>query len=247
MNPSPDPAHDARREQLGAYALGQLDPGERADVDTHLSGCAACRAELAAIAPLVGPLGHVDPDEPPAAGSPPSPAGFAAILGRVREEQALDADTTRTGPVPVPRTEVVPLRPRSRPLGGSRLLVAAAAVVIALAGLGVGFGLGAGAGEPTPEPVTVQALDPAVQASAGTIAHTWGVEMTLTATGFDPGAAYDVAVVGRDGRRVEAGAFLGTGATEMRCRLNASVLRDQASGFVVTDASGAEVLRSQFA
>lgn len=96
-------------------------------------------------------------------------------------------------------------------------------------------------------PVAVQALDPAVRASAGTIDHTWGVEMVLTASGFADGQVYEVHVLDRLGRPVPAGAFRGTGASEMVCRLNAAVLRDQAGGFVVTDADGAAVLRSRFA
>jgi anti-sigma factor RsiW len=36
------------REDLGIYALGLLEGDERAAVERHLAGCAACRADLAA-------------------------------------------------------------------------------------------------------------------------------------------------------------------------------------------------------
>jgi anti-sigma factor RsiW len=35
------------RLSLGVYLLGALEPGERRDVNVHLTGCARCRAELA--------------------------------------------------------------------------------------------------------------------------------------------------------------------------------------------------------
>ncbi|GAA4930175.1 putative zinc finger protein [Actinomycetospora succinea] len=232
MTTTPDgPAHERLRELLGAHAIGRLDGAERAEVEAHLAGCPPCRAELAALAPLAGPLGRVDPDADHDADHTPaaaSPDGFAAVLGRLEREREHD--------------ELAPRRPRAvRPL-----VAAAAAAVIGLAGVGVGLAV-AGAGEPPVAPVAVQALDPTVRASAGTIDHTWGVEVVLTASGFAEGQRYEVTVLDRGGRPVPAGEFRGTGAAEMVCRLNSSVLLDQAGGFVVTDADGSEVLRSRFA
>lgn len=227
MTTTPD-GHERLREQLGAHALGALDDEERAEVDAHLRTCASCRAELAELVPLAGPLRHVDPDAAAAPGAGPSPDGFAAVLDRLgAEEEPREA--------PRPRRRAAPL-----------LAAAATAAVVGLAGVGIGLAVGA-AGEPPVDPVAVQSLDPAVRATAGTIDHTWGVEMVLTASGFAEGQTYDVTVLDRAGRPVPAGAFRGTGPAEMVCRLNSSVLRDQAGGFVVTDAEGDEVLRSRFA
>jgi anti-sigma factor RsiW len=230
--------HEQRREQLGAYALGQLDANERAEVEDHLGECPACRAEPAAIAPLAAPLGRIPSHDraDDATTEPtvhPTPGGFDAILGRVRKEEQ-----TPVGPA----APVVDLAARRR----SRLVAVVAAAVVAVAALGVGYVVGTGSGGPDPEPVAVQALDPTIRASAGTIDHTWGVEMVLTASGFAEGQRYEVTVLDRAGRPVPAGAFRGTGPAEMVCRLNSSVLRDQAGGFVVTDANGDEVLRSRF-
>ncbi|MDL5157140.1 anti-sigma factor family protein [Actinomycetospora termitidis] len=231
--------HEVLRDRLGAYVLDGLDAEERAEVDAHLPGCPSCRTELDRIAPLAGPLRALDPDRVgtgPRHGAEESPPeGLAEVLRRVRAE----ADPPGVAP-PAP---VVPLAPRRRrPL----LLLAAGALVIALAGAAGGFALGVrGAGGPV-EPVLVQALAPGVEAEAGTIAHTWGVEVVLTGRGFEPGRTYQVAVVDRTGRPIGAGAFVGTGATEMVCRLNSPVLRDEATGFVVTTGQGDEVLRSRF-
>ncbi|PVZ14848.1 zf-HC2 domain-containing protein [Actinomycetospora cinnamomea] len=232
-----DAGHTALRELLGAHVLGQLDDTERAAVDAHLHTCPSCRAERAALAPLAGPLAHVDPDPGPGTADEPTTAGFAALLDRLREEDR-EEDRAQRGPAPA--------RPlTARPRLAARLAMVAAAVAIAAAGVGVGLAVGA-AGEPPVESVPVQALDPAIRASAGAIDHTWGVEMVLTASGFTDGEVYEVTVLDRTGRPVPAGAFLGTGPDEMVCHLNSSVLRDQASGFVVTDADGDEVLRSRF-
>ena len=38
--------HEEVREQSAAYALGALDSRERTDVERHMDGCVACRAEI---------------------------------------------------------------------------------------------------------------------------------------------------------------------------------------------------------
>lgn len=266
MNPSPgDRDHQVLRERLGAYVLDGLDAAERDALDAHLAGCPACRAELAAIAPLAGPLRAVDPDRiagpttestelTDAAGAAP-PTGFDAILRRVREESGEAPPPQPSPPRPPspppsapPSAPVVPLEPRRRAgwAGRTGLLVAAGAVVVALAGGAAGYGLGVRSAEGPREPVSVQALVPGVEADAATVGHTWGVEVVLTARGFDPGRTYLVAVTDREGRAVAAGAFVGTGGTEMVCRLNSPVLPQDATGFVVTTGQGDEVLRSRF-
>jgi hypothetical protein len=65
-----------------------------------------------------------------------------------------------------------------------------------------------------------------------------------TGSGFDPGLAYRVFVRARDGREVSAGEFVGTGPATMRCNLNTSVLRKDATGFRFVDEEGQEVMTS---
>jgi anti-sigma-K factor RskA len=38
--------HEERRDELAAYLLGALDPGEGAELEQHLAGCEECRTEL---------------------------------------------------------------------------------------------------------------------------------------------------------------------------------------------------------
>ncbi|MHA6630769.1 anti-sigma factor family protein [Pseudonocardia sichuanensis] len=212
--------HRGVRESLGAYALGGLPDAERTAVRAHLDGCAGCRAELAEIEPVVGPLSRVDPDQLDRTPVPPPRLGEQIVARAVGERR------------PAPRRGV---------------LVAAAAVVVAavLAG-GAGFVMGSRATPDVPrEPVQVQALDARVEASATVVPHTWGVEITLEAGGFRPGAVYRVVVLDEAGRRVGAGEFVGTGDAPMRCNLNTSVLRAQATGFDVLDAEGAVVVHGE--
>ncbi len=52
-------------ELLIAHCRGELEEAERARVDTHLAGCAACRESLAAYAGLMGELERSTPAAPP--------------------------------------------------------------------------------------------------------------------------------------------------------------------------------------
>ncbi|MFD4636143.1 anti-sigma factor family protein [Lentzea sp. NPDC058436] len=120
------------------------------------------------------------------------------------------------------------------------LLSAAAAVAIAAAGW---WYL-----RPTAplEPVALVQQAAGVSAEAAIVPHTWGVEIKLDGSGFAPGQTYQVAVTGPDGGEVSAGSFIGTGTTVLHCNLNSSVLRADASGFVVRDAAGTIALASTF-
>ena len=219
--------HRELRELLGSYALGHLEGAERDRLRAHLDGCADCRAELADLAPLAARLAAVDPDALDETPTPPPDLG-ARVLARIAEEQ---------------RRQVVPLRRAAVRRGA---LVAAAVTGVAAAGGVVGWLVRPVPDPPPLEPVAVQELAPGVQATADLVPHTWGVEVKLTGTGFTDGEVYRVAVTDDDGREVSAGEFVGVGATEMRCNLNSSVLRDDAVAFEVVDADGEVVVRSSF-
>ncbi|HKT83841.1 MAG TPA: anti-sigma factor [Solirubrobacterales bacterium] len=48
--------HEHSRDDLAAYLLGALEPGEAAAVERHLAGCEECRTELEWLRPAVGVL-----------------------------------------------------------------------------------------------------------------------------------------------------------------------------------------------
>lgn len=238
-------SHRELRELVGAYALGQLSGERWRTVHDHLEVCATCRADLEEIAPVAGLLGvardRLRPDQIEASGTEDGPPPLSpALLTEVRAESG--------------GADVVPLarRPDHDRLdhdrvadrrGGYTRWLAAAAVLVALA-TGAGYALGS-AGRPAAVPleaIAVRALDPAVRAQANLVAHTWGMEVKLTASGFAPGARYIVTVTDDAGRAVGAGEFIGTGPEEMRCNLNSGVLRAEAATVQVRGTDGRVVL-----
>lgn len=214
---TPPAAHDAWREQLGAYALGHLEDAERTAVEAHLEGCPDCREELTSLEILVAPLARVDPDALGPASAPPPD-----LEGRIRE------------------------RVRGRDTGGPRrrrwaLTAAAAGLVVVAAAAGLALGRALGPDAPPIEPVAAVAV-PAVQADVGVIAHAWGVEVHLVGRGFAEGAPFRASITDRSGRVVDAGSFVGTGTDEMECHLTARILRPDATRVAVVDAAGREVV-----
>lgn len=72
--------HEARRDELAAYLLGALDPGEAAALEQHLAGCEECRTELEWLRPAAQLLPEaVERIEPP-------PELRARIMGEVRDD-----------------------------------------------------------------------------------------------------------------------------------------------------------------
>ncbi|MER7248857.1 zf-HC2 domain-containing protein [Kribbella sp. NPDC000426] len=126
--------HD--RTQLGAYALGALEPSEVAEVDEHLATCAECRAELAELEEMKDFLGEV----PPEAFLEGPPEGGDLLLQRTLRE------VREAVPEPVVQ---VPAKRR-----GSRWLMVAAALVVVGGALGGGVALGRSTAPP-------QATEPA--------------------------------------------------------------------------------------
>jgi anti-sigma-K factor RskA len=72
--------HQARRDELAAYLLGALDPGEAAALEQHLAGCEECRAELEWLRPAALSLPEaVEAVDPP-------PELRARIMGEVERD-----------------------------------------------------------------------------------------------------------------------------------------------------------------
>ena len=220
MTPS---RHEELSALLGPAALGLLTSDEQQQLDRHLQTCASCREELAALSGVADRLAALDLED-----------AVRADLG---------SDQARTEAV----LEAVARSRRSEHRRAFRLqaaLGAAASVAVLIAGL-VTVGTLADDEPAVPlEPVDVQAQD-GVQASADLVAHTWGVEIKLEATGFAPGEPYSVEVTTASGEVAGAGALVGTGDRTMSCNLNTSVLRPDARSFTVRDADGRQVLTAE--
>ncbi len=223
---SQDP-HRLQREMLGAYALGHLEGAEEAAMRAHVESCAACSRDLAELEPAVQALSHLTATNSSSTGEPPPDLVTRVVSSVAAERQA-----------------------RQRGYRGRMVLIAAAAVpaVLAIGGIGavVGHNAADDPGLAAPavpiEDVRVKTTGKVVEASAGVVAHTWGVEIKLQALGLRKGASYSAVVTTTDGRERSAGAFVGTGDAEMNCNLNSDVLRDDAARFAVLDEEGRTVL-----
>ncbi|ABG03906.1 putative transmembrane anti-sigma factor [Rubrobacter xylanophilus DSM 9941] len=75
-------AHDRARERLGPYLLGQLEPGERAEVEEHLRECPACREELRELGVAHAALRAAAALRPPETVRERLPRGRSALFGR---------------------------------------------------------------------------------------------------------------------------------------------------------------------
>lgn len=172
------------RPSLGAYALGDLPPSERAALEAHLEGCAECRAELASLQPVARLLPLADParfGQP--APRPPSDLGdrVAATIGAERE-----ARTTR----------------RRQRRFGFALAGAAAAAVLAI----VLFSGGESGGAPT-QHIEFSGLPPGVEVSAALQPHAYGTEIHMYVKGARSGILCRVFLRDGRGRVFSAGSF----------------------------------------
>jgi len=211
--------HRHLRELLGAYALDQLAADERVPVREHLAGCAACRSELDGLRGVAVALRGLDPESLSPV-EPVPPAELAdAVVARVRARRRAAARRARV-----------------------RRAVTGFAVA---AGVAAAFALGGAwttRDAPTVVPVALRVVPASVQAQAGVVRHTWGTELDLQASGLDDGGAYTVVFLTRDGTRVPAGGFTGTGPAPLHCRVNAAVSLDAAAEVEITDADGTLVM-----
>lgn len=218
-----DDAHRGLRELVGAYALGQLTGEQWRAVHEHLTTCTVCQADLEEIAPVADLL--------------------SVVRDRMRPDELAEPDPAADGYVP-PLSPALLAQARAQSRWWSRRVPLTAAAAAVLVAAGIGFGVAAvGAPAAVPqETVAVRTLADGVRAQAGLVAHTWGMEVKLVASGFEPGRPYRVTVTDDSGRKVGAGEFLGTGAQEMRCNLNSSIPRAAAATVQVTDPDGHVVL-----
>lgn len=173
------------RESLGAYALGQLQGDERAAVEAHLEGCARCRAELSALAPVARMLPHADPARFESAPQPPADLGqrIAAVIEGERQRVQ---------------------QRRRRLFGGFALggaTAALAAVVLAIFVLG-----GSGGGNPE-QTVRFASLPPGVNIDATLEPHAYGTEIHMYVHGIPSGTLCRVSLRGPNGVVYPAGTF----------------------------------------
>jgi hypothetical protein len=139
--------HDPRLEEVAAYAIGALDPGQVEDLERHLADCRRCQEELRWLSPAVRALPEaVERQDPP-------PELKRRLMTEVRADAA--AASRRA------RGEERRERARSRPglgewlrglnVGGltwKPLAGLALAILVIAGGIGYAVGNGGGSGGP---------------------------------------------------------------------------------------------------
>ncbi|MGH3242191.1 MAG: anti-sigma factor family protein [Spirillospora sp.] len=167
---------------VGAYALGLLQEGDRRAFEAHLRGCGTCQAELGEMsgtARALSALAEVaeGEDEPPT----PPPAGIDMMRRRRRAD-----------------------RRRSR---RAALAFGSAAAGVALAaGIGVGTTLDDDGDVPKPPPIAGEQYtgtnpDTGASGTVGLVDKGWGTQVSLELRGIKGPLRCHLAAVSRDGER----------------------------------------------
>jgi anti-sigma factor RsiW len=218
---------DSDDMMLGAYTMGVLDPDEARYVEAHLSGCAACRHELAEFVKMRELLGQVPPE---AFLDGPPPADTDLVLRRtLRDAQAersqaersqaerSQAERSQVERSQVERSQVERSRATRQPRRRRPILMAvAAAAVVGVTGLGAGVLIGHQDDHATRSATTlpggartVNATDAATGAKLeATVIPAGGwVRVKVRMQGVAAGTPCRMIVLSRDGTEHQAGSW----------------------------------------
>lgn len=209
-------SHLELRRSLASYALGALEPAERAEVDAHLAGCADCRDELDSFAALPGLLSRLDLTETQA-GSP-SATLLPRVLAAVERERA----------------------GRVRQVSRWRLATATIATAALVAGV---LSVVGGAASPAPPELTLTAAKGVSATGSVTLrSRPWGTELRLRLRALPAADGYRAYAVDRSGARTLAASWGPTPTGRAEVPGSTSLDSAQLSGLVIATAEGAELL-----
>jgi anti-sigma factor RsiW len=199
---------------VGAYALGALEPAERAAVERHLRTCPSCAADAAEFAALPPLLALVAPEDLDAEPAEPSPGLFERMAAAAAKDSAG--------------------RRMSR---GRRLLVAAVvAGVLGLAGTTAWWVASA------PETAHT-AVAGAVQLTVTADPQSDGTVLDVAVAGVAPGEECRLVVVDRAGGRHQAGSWTASYAGRATFRGWTTVSRSDVRDVVLVGTDGGDLVR----
>lgn len=225
-------SEDRRAALLAAAAAGSLDQDEARELDAARASDPSIDAELEELRTTLDRVRAVVPTWQEADAEPLR----ARILAALEDEPLAQREDPRSLPA-IAR----PARQRSSARRWAAPLLAAACLAV---GIGVGATVPAVLSAPPTGPAgTLGAVEeievrdalPDATIDAQIVAHTWGTEAILEARGLEEGAAYAIVLVGVDGIEHSAGAMLGS-AVDIRCIVNAAVLREDVARLEIRDA-----------
>ena len=197
---------DEIRGDLGAYALGALEPDETQRVAAHLENCASCRHELEQLS-------------------------FASELLRTPLARTLATESEEAQPADRGLSGIAAARARERRRLRQGAAAAAAGGAALLAALGIAVSLATRPVDSFAPSGAAATLRPATgiaaTASVRLSPRPWGTQVDLVTTRMPPlpaGAYYELWLVRADGSRVAAGSFRPTTADgRARVRLAAAL------------------------
>lgn len=224
------------REELGAYLLGALEPDEAQRMRAHLDQCAACRAEYAELAPVVGLLAKVPAeafiDAAPGPGTAPDPAMWDRLRSRAglpgAAESPSDARFRANPTLPSgqrPGGSVRPPRPNpsSRPTprrARRSMRPSTAALISGVLAAAAAFGIYAGTQPSSSPPQAAGAETISAQNAADGVSGTvqyrptnWGSWVQITLKGVKPGDDCVLYATDRRGNKAVASTWWAPSAT----------------------------------
>jgi len=173
-------SHESWKEELPSYLLGALSPGEKADLEHHLGGCAECQAELLWLEPARGRLVEMVEQVEPSPGL--KNRVMAAVEADLEDNPVTEAPPL-AAPAPEP-PEAKPARTETSRFGrfnfGQLLRPATlgSLAVVLFIGVIAGYVISGGDDEsPAPAPTVAERTIPMSPSVVG------GADATLVATG----------------------------------------------------------------
>jgi anti-sigma factor RsiW len=204
---------------VGAYALGALEPAERADVERHLRECPACAAEAAEFAGLPPLLALVPPEDLDAEPIEPSPGMFERMAAAAAaEKRAADRTAQR------------------RSTRGRLLIAAVAAAVLAVGGTTVWWASG-------PSETAHTAVAGAVHLTVTADASSDGTDLDVAVAGVSPGENCRLVVIDQDGVRHQAGSWTASYGGRATFRGWTAVSRAEVRDVVLIGTDGSDLVR----
>lgn len=252
-----DNSDDRVSELIAAAVAGELSAADAVELDALRRSHPWIDDEIASLSALVLRLDAAEVTWSEASSEASSDTSLRdRITAGIASEELASEELASAQPSPasapparVPAPVASPVRRRS-PRWAALMLGAAACI-----GIGVGAGIivpAALSAPPSGPPGTLGAVEhiDVRDESAGTaidadlVAHTWGTEAVVDASGLDVGATYAIVFIGTDGSEFSAGEMLGS-SVAIHCRVNAAVLREDVARLEIRDAAGDPVAAAE--
>jgi predicted anti-sigma-YlaC factor YlaD len=208
------------RLSLGAYVLGALDPVERAEVEAHLAGCAACRDELSEL------------------------AGLPGLLSRMRVEDVLEP---LPSPPPGMVERLIARQRAARRAWRRRVAVVATAGAVAAAGVIAGVvAIDTGGSGSAPQVASVSATNhrTGVTAAMGLRPTEWGTAVEVRLRGVQPGTRCRLIAGSRTGRREVAGTWRADYDGTANVETATGIAKNQLESLEIVTAGGRRLVRA---